>query len=395
MLSPALLKVSVERDRRQSVLYVKDEFGQVRRRKSTGILEGLEEDPPVQRLNSITLDHRRPSLLLMTEPSSAGKIRRHSSSTSDRSNSKNQIHEVSTHQYTEDPTLAWEMLREKRPVKPVRQMKLDTPIKPDHVRFVCIGCTHGFRLDPNTIPHGDVLLIVGDFTTCGLPKEVYSFNKNLAQLKHSYKVVIAGNNECTFDEGFLRSSNRETEAKEMALKQALQTALNSAKLSSPKPLITNGIYLEDSVIELFGITIYGSPWQPRVDNWAFNLPRGQALLDKWNQIPAGVDVLLTHTPPVGHGDMMSNGQRMGCVELLNSVTKRIKPKYHVFSHIHEGYGCTSDGYTKFINCSQCNENLNLKNDPIIFDIPVHPHTKQFYLQNVKKILKRFQKQEKK
>lgn len=27
---------------------------------------------------------------------------------------------------------------------------------------------------------------------------------------------------------------------------------------------------------------------------------------------------------------------MGCVELLNSVCKRIKPKYHVFSHIHEG-----------------------------------------------------------
>lgn len=39
--------------------------------------------------------------------------------------------------------------------------------------------------------------------------------------------------------------------------------------------------------------------QPKVDNWAFNLPRGQQLLDKWNQIPAGVDVLLTHTPPLG------------------------------------------------------------------------------------------------
>ncbi|EYC25053.1 hypothetical protein Y032_0012g1673 [Ancylostoma ceylanicum] len=55
--------------------------------------------------------------------------------------------------------------------------------------------------------------------------------------------------------------------------------------------------------------------------------------------------------------MMLDGQRMGCVELLNSVCKRIKPKYHVFSHIHEGYGCTSDGYTKFINCCICNENL--------------------------------------
>ncbi|VDP60222.1 unnamed protein product [Heligmosomoides polygyrus] len=68
--------------------------------------------------------------------------------------------------------------------------------------------------------------------------------------------------------------------------------------------------MEDSVIELFGITIYGTPWQPRVDNWAFNLTRGQALLDKWNNIPAGVDVLLTHTPPLGkHSCCSSTAER--------------------------------------------------------------------------------------
>ncbi|KJH49755.1 Ser/Thr phosphatase family protein [Dictyocaulus viviparus] len=243
---------------------------------------------------------------------------------------------IYTHQYTSDPTLAWEMLKENRPVKPVRQMSLNTPIKPDHVRFVCIGCTHGVKINPSSIPPGDVLLIAGDFTTCGLPTEVYSFNKLLGRLKHSYKVIIAGNHECTFDDTFLRSSKREVGAKELALRQALQASLTSTKIASSKSLITNAIYLEDSVIELFGITIYGTPWQPRFDNWAFNLTRGQALLEKWNQIPTAVDVLLTHTPPLGHGDMLRDGQRMGCVELLNSVCKRIKPKYHVFSHIHEG-----------------------------------------------------------
>ncbi|XGW07586.1 hypothetical protein V3C99_010617 [Haemonchus contortus] len=309
---------------------------------------------------------------------------------------ENNVEEVVfTHQYTADPTLAWEMLKEKRPVKPVRQMKLDTPVRPDHVRFVCIGCTHGVKIDPANLPPGDVLLVAGDFTSCGLPNEVLSFNKKLGHLRHPYKVVIAGNHECTFDDTFLRASNRELQAKEMALKQALQASMASSKIVNSKTLLTNCIYLEDSVIELFGITIYGTPWQPRVDNWAFNLSRGQPLLDKWNNIPAGVDVLLTHTPPLGHGDMMCDGQRMGCVELLNSVTKRIKPKYHVFSHIHEGYGCTSDGYTKFINCCICDENLQATNSPVIFDIPVHPHTKQFYLQNVKKIMKRYRRAEKK
>lgn len=46
----------------------------------------------------------------------------------------------------------------------------------------------------------------------------------------------------------------------MALKQALQASLASSKVTSPKSLLTNAIYLEDSVIELFGIIIYGTPW---------------------------------------------------------------------------------------------------------------------------------------
>ncbi|KAK0395307.1 hypothetical protein QR680_001218 [Steinernema hermaphroditum] len=307
-------------------------------------------------------------------------------------NAGNDGDSIRAHQYTEDPTVAWEMLKVKRPVKLVRQMKQSTPIRPDHVRFVCVACTHGAVLDPSQIPLGDVLLIAGDFTSCGLPKEVKAFNENLGHLKHPFKIVIGGNHECTFDDAFLKSSGKDSgEAKELALKHALLAALNSSKVSSPKTLLTNGIYLQDSMIELFGLRIYGTPWQPRMDNWAFNLERGQPLLDKWNQIPVGVDVLLTHTPPLGHGDLLLTGMRAGCVELLNSVTKRIRPKYHVFGHIHEGYGCTSDGYTKFINCCLTNHRLEVVNSPVIFDIPVNPDTKALYIQNCKKILKKLKK----
>ena len=28
-------------------------------------------------------------------------------------------------------------------------------------------------------------------------------------------------------------------------------------------------------------------------------------------------------------------KRVGCVELMNTVQLRVKPKYHVFGHIHE------------------------------------------------------------
>lgn len=39
---------------------------------------------------------------------------------------------------------------------------------------------------------------------------------------------------------------------------------------------------------------------------------------------------------VGHGDLCQHGGRAGCVNLLQTIQKRVKPLYHVFGHIHEG-----------------------------------------------------------
>jgi Icc-related predicted phosphoesterase len=126
--------------------------------------------------------------------------------------------------------------------------------------------------------------------------------------------------------------------------------------------------LEDESLELFGIKFYGTPWQPEFHRWAFNLPRGRPILDKWNLIPADTDILITHTPPVGFGDLTATGIRAGCVDLLNTIQQRVKPKYSIFGHIHEAYGVTSDGKTVFINASTCDINYMPNNPPIVFDI---------------------------
>lgn len=130
--------------------------------------------------------------------------------------------------------------------------------------------------------------------------------------------------------------------------------------------------------------------QPEFGCWAFNLSRGEECLSKWNQIPAGIDVLITHTPPLGHGDLVCSGVRAGCTELLSTVQHRVQPKYHVFGHIHEGiyiivntlckyyntvfpgYGVTSDGKIIFINASTCDINYIPNNPPVVFDIPLPP-----------------------
>ncbi|KAL4696665.1 hypothetical protein H8959_002363 [Pygathrix nigripes] len=98
--------------------------------------------------------------------------------------------------------------------------------------------------------------------------------------------------------------------------------------------------------------------------------RGQSLLDKWNLIPEGIDILMTHGPPLGFRDWVPKElQRVGCVELLNTVQRRVRPKLHVFGGIHEGYGIMTDGYTTYINASTCTVSFQPTNPPIIFDLP--------------------------
>lgn len=140
----------------------------------------------------------------------------------------------------------------------------------------------------------------------------------------------------------------------------LSDAINSLNV---KNLLTNCIYLEDASVEIYGIKIYGTPWQdilnivlnnstvfmftyfvfilqrdrqPEFCKWAFNIPRGPACLEKWMQIPLDTDILVSHTPPIGHGDLCCSGVRAGCVELLSVLQQRLNVKYHVFGHVHEG-----------------------------------------------------------
>lgn len=142
-------------------------------------------------------------------------------------------------------------------------------------------------------------------------------------------------------------------------------------------MLTSAIYLEDSLVTVCGIKIYGAPWQPVFCDWGFNLNRGEDILKKWQTIPADLDILMTHGPPVGHGDLTGGKNNVGCVELLNTVQKRVKPKFHVFGHIHEGYGVTSDGYTTFINASTCTRRYLPTNAPIVFDFIIpEGHSKE-------------------
>ena len=267
--------------------------------------------------------------------------------------------DVSLHKLTATPDNAWAQIQveKNQKVETMTPQDPSSPPLPGHTRFVCISDTHS-RTDSLNVPAGDVLLHAGDFSNIGQEEDVFKFNAFLGSLPHRYKVVIAGNHDISFD--------TEEYAKTLWKNFSHKKKLNSNKLKS---LISNALYLEDFGCELLGFRIFGSPWQPEFFNWGFNLKRGQLLLDKWNKIPDSTDILMTHGPPIGHGDMCIHGGRAGCVELLATIQKRVKPKVHVFGHIHEGYGQTTDGNTVYINASTCTLKYLPIQPPIVFDLP--------------------------
>jgi len=127
----------------------------------------------------------------------------------------------------------------------------------------------------------------------------------------------------------------------------------------------------------------------------FNLPRGAPLRHKWAMIPDDCDILMTHGPPlgespfiivclslslstlylpvscVGYGDYCATGHRAGCYDLLQHIQHRIRPSHHIFGHIHESYGMTTNGNITYVNACSCNveyDRTNL-NPPIVLDLP--------------------------
>ncbi|KAK6627146.1 hypothetical protein RUM44_009623 [Polyplax serrata] len=284
---------------------------------------------------------------------------------------------MNVHPLTNNPTDVWKELSKFQKFEKVKHNKPSHPVAADKLRIVCVSDTHSLTNHIKfKIPDGDVLIHAGDVSQCGRVEEIIDFNDWLGKLPHKHKIVIAGNHELSFDEDFKSSqkSNKRNKIPTFGIpKHKIEEAIASP---SPKQYLSNCIYLEDSEIVLYGIKFYGTPWQPKFHNWAFNLPRGEKCLEKWNQIPDDTDILITHTPPLGHGDYCYTGVRAGCVELLQTIQKRVKPKYHIFGHIHEGYGTTTDGNTVFVNASTCDIYYNPVNEPIVFDISLPPGVKK-------------------
>ncbi|XP_078490842.1 metallophosphoesterase MPPED2-like [Ciona intestinalis] len=260
-----------------------------------------------------------------------------------------------------------------------KPISLDSTKPEGHTRFVCISDTHSkHRNLIYDLPKGDVLLHCGDFTERGKLEEVQDFNDWLGEQKaFKHKIVIAGNHDLSFDPELMediRRCKREGSYRRFQFLDSIPEEITNNWTS----VLNNCLYLQDAEVKVNGIRIYGTAWNPMFGGWAFNTSRGQPLLDKWNKIPGdGIDILMTHSPPAGQLDQVHpDGERVGCVELMNTVQLRVQPKYHVFGHIHESYGYNYDGAHRFINCTSVNLEMVPSNKPVIIDLPTPEGAKE-------------------
>eukprot|EP00092_Neocalanus_flemingeri_P013499 GFUD01014558.1.p1 GENE.GFUD01014558.1~~GFUD01014558.1.p1 ORF type:complete len:302 (+),score=71.37 GFUD01014558.1:95-1000(+) len=235
------------------------------------------------------------------------------------------------------------------------------------VRIVCMSDTHT-QTDTlgHTVPEGDIFIHTGDFTNHGKKEEVEKFNDWLGTLPHPHKVVIAGNHEITFDP---KSFDNFWAKKKIFGENFDRESPEANTFPNHDQLLTNCTYLQDSGTEILGLKIYGSPWVPGLSHeWGFTLKTEEEKLEKWRLIPEDTNILLTHTPALGIGDLKTPEKRLGCATLLREVVDRVKPSYHIYGHVHAGYGVRRAGGTTFANAATCDYMGSPGHKPLVFDV---------------------------
>jgi Icc-related predicted phosphoesterase len=229
------------------------------------------------------------------------------------------------------------------------------------LKIVCISDTHNIA-HPKELPDGDVLIHAGDLTLGGEIHEVQHALAWFRRFPHKYKIFIGGNH----DNALFRMPG---------IFDICQEQMKSYKdCSAP-------IYLQDSFVDIEGLRIFGSPTTEykslyRIGARAF-MKTPHQLERHWRLAPA-CDILVTHGPPKGFRDTIHEGyMKDGKVqdrtfqcgdEELRNYAMRIKPKLHIFGHIHHQYGVQDFEDTKFINAALLNDQYRAVNEPIVVEV---------------------------
>lgn len=201
------------------------------------------------------------------------------------------------------------------------------------------------------LPEGDILIHSGGFTVDGTAEEYAQFDDWLGSVKdlYHYRVVIAGMSdvkECGNDWDFVKNS----------LPNATHVLCHS----------------EATVL---GMRIYGCPWHWAHDfNYNIKLGAPSSSSGRFDEIPEGIHVLVTHGPSFGRMDLIggewsstpsrrgaskdypgqsAQNQHTGSRELEEAI-KTVRPGLHLHGQAADNRGVSFPGQTPLtLNSCMC------------------------------------------
>lgn len=201
---------------------------------------------------------------------------------------------------------------------------------------------HGYI--PN-LEGGDLLIIAGDITARNEFESWIDFGDWLREIiytKNLYKecIIVAGNHDGNI--------------------HVLIDHLRHSKRIH---------FVSDSLIEINGLKIWGSPWSVWFDRvnpeCSAYMAHDLELAEKYKPIPEGIDILISHGPPLHVLDQNRDGYHCGSKSLVEALD-RVKPRVLICGHIHE-QGTGEFVYrhgeidTWCMNCSYVNEHYEPDN----------------------------------
>lgn len=131
----------------------------------------------------------------------------------------------------------------------------------------------------------------------------------------------------------------------------------------------------DNLVQIPGLSVYLTPWSNAFMRWAF-MKEPTKLARYYENIPEGVDVLVSHQPPMGYGsqcrycdprDGQWKTEHVGSVELLAAI-QRTKPRAVVCGHVHSGYGTYDCDGIPVYNVSVVDEGYSLVHEPTTVEL---------------------------
>jgi len=213
--------------------------------------------------------------------------------------------------------------------------------------MVLMSDTHN-RHDRLTVPEGDIVIHAGDATWGGTYRELKPFAGWFSGLPHKHKVMVAGNHDDL--------------------------------LSIDPEIVTSlGIhYLAYASVTLEGLLIYGGPFYTVPDKRVYRIDERWAafkISEVWaerafSEAPSNPDIVVTHRPPRGTLDWVIGDGVHGGSLAVKKYVERVKPRLHVFGHIHDSRGKTQTPgtLTLYVNAACHDENMNFVDGCYVVDL---------------------------